>query len=84
MVTLDPVLLGQWLGVLGTLGGALLVAFRLVRRMERTETLARSNDEAIKLIMKAQFACLDGLHQLGCNGEVTKARNDLKEYVIEK
>lgn len=27
------------------------------------------------------WATLDGLHQLGCNGEVTKASNELKEYL---
>lgn len=27
------------------------------------------------------WATLEGLHQLGCNGEVTQARNELNEYL---
>jgi hypothetical protein len=33
------------------------------------------------VICKSLLACLDGLHQLGANGKVTKSLNELEEYI---
>ena len=33
---------------------------------------------------KCLLAIMDGLKQLGCNGEVTKARNDLSDYLLNQ
>lgn len=36
------------------------------------------------VILKGLFACLDGLHQKGCNGEVTGAREELLNELTKK
>lgn len=36
------------------------------------------------VMLKGLFACLDGLHQLNCNGEVTKTREELLKTLIEE
>lgn len=33
------------------------------------------------VLVNSMYAVLDGLHQLKCNGEVTKARNELGQYL---
>lgn len=38
--------------------------------------------EERRMLLKGVFACLDGLHQKGCNGRVTKAHNELNNYII--
>jgi hypothetical protein len=37
-----------------------------------------------RFIFRALFASLNGLEQLGANGEVTKTRKSLEEYLIDK
>jgi hypothetical protein len=32
--------------------------------------------------MRSEFTCLDGLTQLGANGEVTKMKQEMKDYLI--
>ncbi len=36
------------------------------------------------LTMKAMFACLDGLTQLGCNHSVTDTKNELESWLNEQ
>lgn len=36
------------------------------------------------LIVYAQLACLNGLNQLGCNGEVTKALDKVNKHINQK
>ena len=35
----------------------------------------------LKALTKAMLACLQGLHEQGCNGPVTKAIDDLQEHI---
>lgn len=44
----------------------------------------RHSRETQGLIIEGILGICDGLHQLGCNGNVTKTENQLKEYLIEQ
>ncbi|MBQ8533478.1 MAG: hypothetical protein IJ462_01430 [Clostridia bacterium] len=61
----------------------------LSRRLDTLEKQNVSQQKSIELsleerrmLLKGVFACLDGLHQKGCNGQVTHAHNELNNYII--
>ena len=37
-----------------------------------------------QLLLKGMRACLDGLHQKGCNGQVTGMIAEMDEYLLER
>ncbi len=84
MLTLDVGLLAALAGLLGTLGGALALALRLFKRFARMEEAALENQRDIRVIYRALFACLDGMKQLGCNGEVSRALERMKQQLIDE
>ena len=64
---------------------ALIGIYYTVRsRFEKTERGEKARHKENTMIIKALFACLDGLHQQGCNGEVTKCHKELNDYIIDK
>ena len=84
MVTLDLETIALILGVLGTIGGIVIAFFRFYRRFERLEDKVKQDDTLLKALCRGVFACLDGLHQMGCNGEVSKAIELLRDKIIEE
>ena len=84
MVTLDLETLALILGILGTLCGVLIAVFRFYGRFEKLEDKVRQDDALLKTLCRGVFACLDGLHQMGCNGEVSKAIELLRDKVIDE
>lgn len=61
------------------------------KEQEKTAQLDEKQDEAIKELKKEQTllcyaitACLDGLHQQGCNGQVTDALNRMSKYLNQQ
>ncbi len=84
MVTLDLETLALILGILGTIGGIILAFFRFYRRFEKLEEKGRQDDTLLKALCRGVFACLDGLHQMGCNGEVSKAIELLRDKIINE
>lgn len=53
----------------------------LERRVAELEKQNQSINKESALIIYALGACLNGLHQQGCNGEVTKAMNKINKYI---
>lgn len=56
------------------------------KKIESVETLkeqVQNRKEENVVIIKTLFAVTDGLTQLGANGPVTKARDELRDYVIK-
>ena len=53
----------------------------LERRIAELEKQNQSINKESALIIYALGACLNGLHQQGCNGEVTKAMNKINKYI---
>lgn len=49
----------------------------LAKLLERTV-------ESNKYILKGVFACLDGLDQLNCNGNVSLVYKDIQNYLIQR
>lgn len=45
--------------------------------------IQESKEERL-ILLKGQLACLKGLKEQGCNGPVTKAINDIENYLIDK
>lgn len=63
----------HWVIILFVVSGIVAIYTRLAK-VERATKRHEVYDEALKNLNEGMFAMLDGLHQLGCNGEVTKAR----------
>lgn len=68
-------------------GSLIMVVFKFVRWMDRQA----SQDREIAALKKEQqvicysmLACLDGLKQLGANGNVTKAHDELEKHLNDK
>lgn len=53
----------------------------LERRIAELEKQNQSINKESALIIYALGACLNGLHQQGCNGEVTKAIEKINKYI---
>lgn len=64
------------------LGVACYVA-NLAFRFKRLEQQAEHRKEDTAIILTSLLATLDGLHQQGANGLVTKTKADLEEYIIK-
>lgn len=64
------------------LGVACYVA-NLAFRFKRLEKQAEHRKEDTAVILTSLLAVLDGLHQKGANGLVTKTKADLEAYIIK-
>lgn len=64
------------------LGVAAYVA-KLAYRFRKLEKQADHRKEDTAIILSALLACLDGLHQQGANGTVTKTKAELEAYIIK-
>lgn len=61
------------------LGTAIVTLYIRLGKVERATKRHAVYDKAFGDLNDSMFAVLDGLHQLGCNGEVTKAREKFIE-----
>lgn len=53
-----------------------------IKRLEgMIESNMRAMQKELSIITKGQLACLQGLHEKGCNGPVTKAIGDLENFL---
>ena len=65
-----------------TIVGFLWAIFRIYTRIEKLEQKSNEQKEDMKLVLETLFGVLDGLKQLKCNGEVSKAYERLRHHVI--
>ena len=84
MMELDVSFLASLLGVAGTILGGLIAVNRLCRRFSRMEERIEQSGRLHRVLAEGLYACLDGLHQQGCNGEVTKALGNLHRHLFEE
>lgn len=61
------------------IGTAIVTLYVRLAKVERATKRHAVYDKAFEDLNDSMFAVLDGLHQLGCNGEVTKAREKFIE-----
>jgi hypothetical protein len=73
-----------WIALLSFLGSIGVLAMSVAFRFKRLETQAKQTEQDTGMILKALFACLDGLRQVGANGEVTKMLQNLQDYTATR
>lgn len=64
--------------------GYLWKTFKIYNRLEIVEKRSARQNKDIKTILATQFAILDGLKQMGCNGAVSEAHKKLRQHVIDQ
>lgn len=69
------------LGAVLAIGGVLLSVLRWIERQNRQDADIKAMKEEQALITETLFSVLDGLKQLGCNGNVTSAHDKLREHL---
>ena len=81
-------IIGAFSMVLGVIIGGYKLYDKLLDRLDRVEQRVASLEQenrSIKkentLVIYALGACLDGLHQQGCNGKVTEAIDKISKYI---
>lgn len=81
-------IIGAWSVILGVVIGGYKLYDKLIDRLAELErrvfALEKENNSIKKentLVIYALGACLDGLHQKGCNGKVTEAINRISKYI---
>lgn len=74
--------------ILGVIIGGYKLYDKLIDRLaeleKRVAALEKENNSIKKentLVIYALGACLDGLHQQGCNGKVTEAMDKISKYI---
>ena len=74
--------------ILGVVIGGYKMYDKLIDRLgeleKRVSSLEQENHSIKKentLVIYALGACLDGLHQQGCNGKVTEAMDKISKYI---
>lgn len=82
-LNIDVASILAWFSLGAAVIGMLGWLFTIWRRFLALESHDKEHKELLNLLAKGQFATLDGLHQQGCNGEVTKAWNELRDHVIK-
>ena len=85
-------------GILGALGAIIALVFKFVHWVDRQkaqdkelqelkathEADIKALQEELTVICYALLSCLDGLKQLGANGNVTKAHDKLDKHLNNK
>ena len=74
----------MFLTALSMVGGVFLFLYRIARRIEKATGRIEIHSDDIKILMKCNSACLNGLTQIGANGPVTKMKNEMERYLIER
>ena len=78
--------LGTVVSIISIASAVLAVACyvaNLAFRFKRLEKQAEHRKEDTAIILTSLLATLDGLHQQGANGLVTKTKADLEAYIIQ-
>ena len=74
---------GTLIAILTFIGGVIAWIVNMTVRFRRLERRSEYRKDDIEILVRAMFACLDGLHQKGANGPVTQMRNELEDYIIK-
>jgi hypothetical protein len=66
-----------------TVGGFFITVYKLIKKIDRTITTVDELKQEQFYVVKSIFVIMDGLGQLGANGPVTKAKEELRDYIIK-
>lgn len=68
--------------------GAILKILRKIdcndKKIKAVEQDVTDSKEERQIMLKALLACLQGLHEQGCNGPVTSAIKEIQDYMMRK
>ena len=89
---IDIVKLAEIIGACSVILGLIIGVYKLYDKLtdkldaleQRVAALEKENHQIKKensLVIYALGACLDGLHQKGCNGKVTEAMETISKYI---
>ena len=84
-ITLDTIIkIGAVIAALGTIGTVAIAVIRWFARQKKQDEDIRDIKDEQCIMSYALLACLDGLKQLGANGNVTDAHNKLEKHLNKK
>ena len=84
-ITLDTIIkTGAVIAALGTIGTVAIAVIRWFARQKKQDEDIRDIKDEQCIMSYALLACLDGLKQLGANGNVTDAHNKLEKHLNKK
>ncbi len=84
-ITLDTIIkTGAVVAALGTIGTVAIAVIRWFARQKKQDEDIRDIKDEQCIMSYALLACLDGLKQLGANGNVTDAHNKLEKHLNKK
>lgn len=69
------------LSIAGTILAIAVYVANLAFRFRKLEKQSEHRKEDSKIMLRSLLACLDGLQQQGANGAVTKAKEELSDYI---
>ena len=72
------------LAVIAYIASTAIKAHDLLRRLQVVEDRQKQEREDISMLLQAQFATLDGLKQLHCNGAVSRTHETMQQYVLSR
>lgn len=78
---IDIIKAAEIIGAVSVLGGALFSVFMFYIDNKRQKEEIKSIKKEQTIICYALTACLNGLHQLGANGEVTEALTMMNKHI---
>jgi hypothetical protein len=83
-VTFNLMNVAAFMTALSVIGSVFYFLYRVARRIEKAVERIEIHGNDIKMTMRCSLVCLDGLTQLGANGNVTKAKKEMEDYLIER
>lgn len=80
----DVIQLGALIGAIGVISGVLFSIYKFyLRQLKQDKELNEIRTE-LGIICYGLTACLSGLKEQGCNGQVTDALNHLEKHVNQQ
>ena len=70
------------IALVGSAGAVLWKTYKATRMIEDMHKDTDQRKKENEVIIRGALASLDGLTQMGCNGEVTKAKKEIEEFLI--
>nr|DAJ57924.1 MAG TPA: Cell-membrane associated Mucin15 [Bacteriophage sp.] len=72
---------GKVIGALGVIASLFVGIFKFIERDKRQQAEIATIKKEQSMICYGQMACLRGLRELGCNGQVTEALNKMEKHL---
>lgn len=71
------------IALVGSAGGVLWKTYRATRMIEDMHRATQQRKKENEVILRGVLASLDGLIQIGANGQVTHAKKEIEAFLIK-